>query len=64
MDRALADLAAQEADLLPTRLTLGCFNDGFNPGFSTMRNMTHVHSLNLSVGSDGPAVAAQTINAR
>ncbi|GLY65931.1 hypothetical protein [Amycolatopsis taiwanensis] len=47
MNRALADLSAQETDLLPARLTLG----GFFPGWG---DMTNVFANNFAVGSAQP----------
>ncbi|WP_027947334.1 hypothetical protein [Amycolatopsis taiwanensis] len=47
MDHVLADLAIQEADLLPARLTLATINDSF---FSELNNMVNVHATNMAIG--------------
>lgn len=65
MNHALADLTAQEADLLPTRLTLGTFGrpiDGFfhRPDV----DVTNVNATNFAIAARGPAVALQNINVR
>ncbi|GLY65930.1 hypothetical protein [Amycolatopsis taiwanensis] len=59
MNHILAELATQDADLLPTRLTLGTFDGGVFPGFGEMIN---VHATNLAIGTAGPAIAIQNIN--
>ena len=68
MNHALVALATQDADLLPTRLTLCSWSrptDGFffHPDVDQESTVNSaVNATNLSIGEDGSAVANQTIN--
>ncbi|GLY65929.1 hypothetical protein [Amycolatopsis taiwanensis] len=69
MDRTLADLAAQEAELLPTRITLWSYGNQpyygpFGVVLFPLPHCSNVHTLDLGIGSGGPEPAIQSIHVR